>query len=52
MSLTMHAWDLIDAIIHEWHESAIAITSPDLTAAFNDEADEVFLTQPSNKNSA
>jgi hypothetical protein len=31
------AWDLIDATIHEWHESAIAITSPDLAAAFNDE---------------
>ena len=35
------AWDLIDAIIHEWHESAIAkltegiaITGPDLAAAF------------------
>jgi hypothetical protein len=28
------AWDLIDATIHEWHESAIAITSPDLAAAF------------------
>ncbi|BAZ84772.1 hypothetical protein [Dolichospermum compactum] len=27
------AWDLIDAIIHEWHESAVAITSPDLAAA-------------------
>ncbi|MBD2268530.1 hypothetical protein H6F62_07015 [Anabaena sp. FACHB-1391] len=31
------AWDLIDAIIYKWHESAIAITSPGLAAAFNDE---------------
>jgi hypothetical protein len=30
------AWDLIDAIIYEWHESAIAISSPELAAAFND----------------
>jgi len=28
------AWDLIDATIHEWHESAIAIISPELAAAF------------------
>lgn len=28
------AWDLIDAIIYEWHESAIAIISPELAAAF------------------
>jgi hypothetical protein len=27
---------LIDAIIYEWHESAIAISSPELAAAFND----------------
>jgi hypothetical protein len=43
------AWDLIDAIIHEWHESAIAITSPDLAEAFNDEAEEISLTSPINK---
>ena len=34
------AWDLIDATIHEWHESAIAISSPELAAAFNDENKE------------
>jgi hypothetical protein len=28
------AWDLIDDIIHEWHESSIAILSPELAAAF------------------
>ncbi|MDB9383789.1 hypothetical protein PN465_16425 [Nodularia spumigena CS-584] len=36
-----------DAIIHEWRESAIAIASPDLAAAFNDQTDEIPLTQPS-----
>ncbi|GAX45560.1 hypothetical protein NIES4075_65810 [Tolypothrix sp. NIES-4075] len=39
-------WNMIDAIIHEWHESAIAIASPELAAAFSDEIDEVPLTQP------
>ncbi|MEA5583712.1 hypothetical protein VB620_20510 [Nodularia harveyana UHCC-0300] len=38
---------MIDAIIHEWHESAIAISSPELAAAFNGQADEIPLTQPS-----
>ncbi|WP_414527212.1 hypothetical protein [Nodularia chucula] len=36
---------MIDAIIHEWRESAIA--SPDLAAAINDQTDEIPLTQPS-----
>ncbi|OUL36224.1 hypothetical protein BV372_08440 [Nostoc sp. T09] len=44
------AWEMIDAIIHEWHESAIAISSPELAAAFNDETDEILLTQPSVEN--
>ncbi|HLO84119.1 MAG TPA: hypothetical protein VK203_03760 [Nostocaceae cyanobacterium] len=35
-----HGWDLVEAIIYEWRESAIAITSPDLAAAFNDETKE------------
>jgi len=39
------AWDLIDATIHEWHESAIAITSPDLAAAFNDETKKGKLSE-------
>ncbi|WP_199317799.1 hypothetical protein [Richelia sinica] len=44
------AWDLIDAIIHEWKESAIAISSSELAAAFKDESDEMPLTPPMNKN--
>jgi hypothetical protein len=27
------AWDELDAIIHEWHESALAISNPQLEAA-------------------
>ncbi|MBW4615410.1 MAG: hypothetical protein KME21_19465 [Desmonostoc vinosum HA7617-LM4] len=34
------AWEMIDAIIHEWHESSIAIASPELAAAFSAENDE------------
>jgi hypothetical protein len=45
--ISNNAWDLIDAIIHEWHESAIAISSPELAAAFSAETDEVPLTKPS-----
>ncbi|MEH1910584.1 MAG: hypothetical protein V7L05_04480 [Nostoc sp.] len=37
------AWEIIDAIIHEWHESAVAIASPELAAAFSAETDEVPL---------
>lgn len=40
------AWDTVDSVIHEWHESAIAIQSQELAAAFSDEVDEVLLTQP------
>lgn len=40
-------WDILEAVIHEWHESALAISSPELAAAFSDEIDEVPLTQPS-----
>jgi len=47
-----NAWDLVESIIHEWHESAIAISSPELAAAFNDETDEVLLTLPSVENAA
>lgn len=43
------AWDMLDAIIHEWKESAIAINSPELAAAFNDETEEISLTPPINK---
>jgi hypothetical protein len=41
------AWDMLDTIIYEWHESAIAISSPDLAAAFSAETDEVPLKPPS-----
>ncbi|MBD2594258.1 hypothetical protein H6G74_07940 [Nostoc spongiaeforme FACHB-130] len=41
------AWEMIAALIHEWYESAIAISSSELATAFNAETDEVPLTQPS-----
>lgn len=40
------AWDRIEATIYEWHQSAIALSSPELAVAFSDEIDEVLLTQP------
>lgn len=42
------ALDEVKAIIHEWHESAIAIGSADLAEAFNDDSDsgEIPLTSP------
>ncbi len=45
------AWDRIEATIYEWHESAIALCSPELAAAFSDEIEEVLLTQPTAENS-
>lgn len=33
----------LDGIIHEWHESAIAISSPALNAAFDSEEEEVLI---------
>jgi hypothetical protein len=46
-SSSVNAWDLIESIIYEWHESSIAISSPYLATAFNDETDEILLTEPS-----
>ncbi len=46
------AWDELDAIIHEWHESALAISSPEIAAAFSDEFDELPLTQPLTESAA
>lgn len=43
-------WEMIASIIHEWYESAIAITSPELADAFSAEIDEVLLTKPSAQN--
>jgi hypothetical protein len=40
------AWEIIDALIHEWHESAIAYSNPELAVAFSAETDEVPLTKP------
>lgn len=40
------SWDNFTAVLHEWHESAIALRSETLAAAFSAPADEVPLTQP------
>lgn len=42
------AWDELEAIIHEWHESALAIANPDLVRAFSDDDEyhEIPLIQP------
>lgn len=35
VDLHENAWDELDAIIYEWHESALAISNPELKAAFS-----------------
>ncbi|MBW4635161.1 MAG: hypothetical protein KME30_25685 [Iphinoe sp. HA4291-MV1] len=55
VDLSEKAWDELDAIIHEWHESALAISNPELEAAFSlhsDELEEIALSQPIGENVA
>ncbi len=55
VDLSTKAWDELDSIIDEWHESALAISNPDIEAAFSQESDEleeVPLSQPLDKNAA
>lgn len=40
VNLYEKAWDELDAIIHEWHESALAISNPELEAALSQNSDE------------
>jgi len=40
------SWDGFETVLHEWHESAIAIRSNVLAAAFSEPGEEVQLTQP------
>lgn len=49
-TLCARRWDELDATIHEWHESALAIASPEVAIAFSDKFDEVPLTQPITEN--
>lgn len=54
-SIDLHekAWDELEAIIHEWQESALAIANPDLEAAFSQksgELEEVSLSEPIDEN--
>jgi hypothetical protein len=50
LGLDEKAGDELDAIIHEWHESALAISNPELEAAFNQNLDgvEIFPSQSEN----
>jgi hypothetical protein len=40
------SWDEFEAVLHEWHESALAIVSTELAEAFAAEAEEIPLTEP------
>lgn len=40
------SWDNFEAVLHEWHESATAIRSDTLAAAFSATREEVPLTPP------
>jgi len=40
------SWDCFEAVLHEWHESAIATRSTALAAAFSGPGEEVQLTLP------
>jgi hypothetical protein len=40
------SWDNFEAVLHEWHESALAIMSEELAEAFAAEVDEMPLTEP------
>lgn len=39
-------WDYLDAVIHEWNESAIAINIPEFKEAWDSDFNEVELTSP------
>ena len=39
-------WEDFEAVLHEWHESAIALRSEVLDSAFSAPPDEVPLTEP------
>lgn len=40
------SWDNFEAVLHEWHESALAIMCEELAEAFAAKADEIPLTEP------
>ena len=45
--LSSEYWVEVDAVIHEWHESVIAVFSEDLDEPWKAPADETPLTEPS-----
>lgn len=46
VSTVPDGWEELEAVIHEWKESAIAILSDDLAAAWSASDEEVPLTSP------
>lgn len=47
LSSGINDWELLDAVIHEWQESAIAIQNKEVVSAFlSEDFDEVLLTKP------
>jgi hypothetical protein len=47
LSSGLNDWELLEAVIHEWQESALAIQNKDVFLAFSSEDfDEVLLTDP------
>ncbi|MGL5805802.1 MAG: hypothetical protein ACRC2R_20025 [Xenococcaceae cyanobacterium] len=39
-------WNFLNATIHEWKESAIAINSQELAVAFSEQSEEIPITKP------
>lgn len=46
VSVDLEDWQELEAVIHEWQESAIANLSEDLSAAWSGPVEEVALTSP------
>ena len=47
LSSGINDWELLDAVIHEWQESAITLQNQEVLSAFlSEDFDEVLLTKP------
>lgn len=46
------SWEEFETVLHEWHESAMAVGSKKLADAFAAEGDEVLLAKPETENPA
>ncbi|MBD2195216.1 MULTISPECIES: hypothetical protein [Calothrix] len=50
VDLDEQAWNELESLIHEWHESALAISNPELRAAFTENSDEEIALSPTEIN--